>query len=83
MDEDLSKYTKEQLVAMKEKEYGELVNNILSNEYSINDQIAILKHSAVSGTDTDEFKTFVAAGETAKKSAKAFVDEKYDKYINA
>lgn len=63
----------EMSVEQKEKEYGELVQNILANTYTINDQIAIIKHALVKGTDTDEFKAFVEAGEKAKTSAKTFI----------
>ena len=78
MGNNLESTTQEQ----KAKEYGDLVQNILSGQYTINDQIAILKHQleALAGDNAmPEFKQFIADGEKAKASAKAYVDKNINK----
>lgn len=66
------------MLSEKDKQYGDLVQNILGNDYTINDEIAILKHALealIGDGGSEEWKAYVQAGEKAKASAKADIAE--------
>ena len=66
------------MLSEKDREYGDLVQNILGCDYTINDEIAIIKHALISligDNGSDEWKAYVQAGEKAKASAKTDLAE--------